>query len=463
VCHHLLGKVERKNVLATVERLEPAKAAAFLTGIIRFSADIEYVLLFLEKINQSSSSAETTAALFQGLQRIDFDKVSSAQMRRVLQLIAELFDDQHRPTLLLGMLESPSFRNAFDKSMPDLPEALSHLVVPLRAAQAVVLHGRPNTFDSETLSDGVNLLLSMESKTLLRLSTAMRDRLFHYGLQSCAAAHHGPHERLKMLWRNFAASDPKFAERGISLARHLIAADAEADARQLLKTLVHDHSDSGVPARWLAFLDAERLDRIVLLEQPAGQTDDLESGAWRAGIWLETMRPVYVQIARLDAIASHEETAGLMCELSIPGVASVLESGATNRGAPYFAVSNAGKPLDRALTENSGLELAPTLRVCHDAVGILNALAAVGVQLPDTDLRRFTFERSGALLLMDLAGAQRVDPDTQGGFHFDLARSMCTEVLNRSRRHIVPAAVRSVVSDSKNCAELARGLARSRG
>ena len=79
-------------------------------------------------------------------------------MRRVLQLMIEVFDEKERPALLLGMLESASFRDAFDKSIADLPEALSHLVLPLRAAQAVILHGKPNTLDSETLGDGVNLL-----------------------------------------------------------------------------------------------------------------------------------------------------------------------------------------------------------------------------------------------------------------------------------------------------------------
>ena len=463
VCHHLLGKVERKNVLATAERLEPAKAASFLAGVIQFSSDIEYVLLFLEKVNQSSSSAEATAALFQGFQRIEFDKVSSAQMRRVLQLIIELFDEKKRPALLLGMLESPSFRDAFDKSMADLPEALSDLVVPLRAAQAVVLHGKPNTFHSKPLREGVNLLLGMESNILLRLSVAARDRLFHFGLQSCAAPDHRSHDRLKMLWRNFAGSDPKYAERGISLARHLIAANAETEARQLLEALVGRHPGSGVPARWIAFLDTERLDRIVLLEQSSDRGDVLGRGVRRAGIWLETMHPIWVQIAHLDAIASHEETARLMCELTVPGVVSVLESGTTNQGEPYFVVANSGKPLEVALKENAGLELAPTLRVCHEAVGILNALAAVGAQLPDTHLGRFTLEHSGALQLTDLAGASRVEPDARGGFHFELARSICNEVLDLSRRNIVPATVRSVVSDAKSCAELARGLARSRG
>lgn len=462
VCHHLLAKVERKNVLAAVERLEPARAAKLLAGVIRFSSDIEYVLLFLEKIKRSSSPAEATAALFQGLQRIEFDKVSSAQMRRVLQLMTELFDEKERPALLLGMLESASFRDAFDKSTADLPDALSHLVLPLRAAQAVILHGEPNTFDSKTLSDGVNLLLELDSKILLRHSAEMRQRLFHFGIQSCSAPQHRLHDRLKMLLRHFPSDDPKRGERGIALARHFIAANSDAAARQILQTLAQENPDFGIPALWLEFLDAERLDRIVLLEQPSDRMDVLGRHARRAGIWLESMRPVWVQIASSDAFTSHEETLGLMSEIAVPGVASVLESGTTKQGEPYFVVANSGKSLDQALTEETGLELGPALRVCYEAVGLLNALAAVGVRLPDVDPGRFMLEPSGALALTDLAGAGRVDPDTRGGFHFELARSFCTDVLGRVRRRIVGAELKSVVSDSKSCAELARGLARSR-
>jgi hypothetical protein len=462
VCRHLLGKVERSNVLAAAERLEPARAAKLLAGIIGFSSNIEYVLLFLEKIKQSYSPADATAALSLSLQRIEFDTVSSAQMRRVLQLMVELFDEKERPSLLLGMLESTSFRDAFDKSMADLPEPLSHLVLPLRAVQAVILRGKPNAFDSETLGDGVKLLLDLDSKILLRHSAEMRQRLFHFGLQSCSAPDHRLHDRLKMLLRHFPTSDPKSGERGIALAGHLIATNSEADARQLLQNLARANPDFDIPTRWLEFLDAERLDRIALLEQPSDRVDALGQHTRRAGIWLETMRPVWVQIARLDEIASHEETVRLIGELAVPGVASLLESGTTKADEPYFVVANAGEPLDRALTENAGLELSPALRVCHEAVGLLNALAAVGVQLPDVNLARFTLERSGALLLTDLAGARRVDPDVRGAFNFELARSFCTDVLDRARRCIVPAEVRLVVSDSKSFAELARGLARNR-
>lgn len=460
VCRHLLGKVEKSKVLAAAERLEPARAARLLAGIIGFSSNIEYVLLFLEKIKLSSSPEDATAALSQGLRSIEFDTVSNAQMRRVLQLIVELFGEKERPALLLGMLESTSFRAAFDKSMVDLPDALSHLVLPLRAAQAVILRGDPNTFDSETLRDGVNLLLDLDSKILLRHGAEMRQRLFHFGLQSCVGPGHRLHDRLKMLLRNFSASDSHRGARGIALARHLIAAGSEGDAKQILQNLAHADPNFDVPSRWLEYLEAERLDRFVLLEQPSDQMDSLGQNPRRAGIWLETMRPVWVQVAHSEGIASHEESVALLSQLAVPGVVTVLGSGTTKAGEPYFVVANVGESLDRALTENAGLDLVEGLRVCHEVVCLLNALAAVGIQLPDVKLSRFSRGPSGDLLLTDVAGAKRVDPDAAGGFNLELARSCCIEVFDRARRYIVPDALRTMVSGANSCAELARGLAR---
>jgi hypothetical protein len=286
VCQHLLGKVERGAVLSASERLEPAKAAKLLAGIIRFSADIEYVLLFLEKIKLSSPPGEATAALSQGLQRIDFDKVSATQMRRVLNLSCELFAERERPTLLLGMLESRSFRDAFDRSISGLPESLSHLVLPLRAAQAVVLHGKKNPFDSATLEEGVHLLMDVGDRILLRHALEVRQRLFRFGLQA---------------------------------------------ARRILQELTREFPDFPVPASWLRLLDGHRLDRVALLDEPGGLTDVLGHHVRRAGVCLETMRPVQVQLADPEHAETHEAAERLLRELCIPGVAPLLASG--SRGA----------------------------------------------------------------------------------------------------------------------------------
>lgn len=459
VCQHLLGKVERGSVLSASERLAPAQAAALLAGIIRFSADIEYVLLFLEKIKLSSPPSEATAALSQGLQRIDFDKASAGQMRRVLDLLTELFDESERPALLLGMLESRSFRDAFDRSISGLPESLSHLVLPLRAAQAVVLHGRQNPFDSATLRQGVQLLLDARDRILLRHAPEVRQRLFRFGLQACCAPDHRLHRSLRVLLTSFPASDRGKAKRALSLARHLMGADEEAGARKVLEELTREAPDHPVSATWLRLLDGERLDRVALLDEPTGLKDALEQHPRRAGICLETMRPVWIQPADPEHLETHEAAARLLRELCITGVAPLLASGTAPNGGPYFVVPRSGAALASALTERTTLGRA--LRLCLDGIQILAALATAGVQLPEAGLRRFACQAKGALLLTDVAGARRVGADAAGAAHLELAREFSRSVLDEARDYIAPMDVVDAIQSARSCAELARVFTRS--
>jgi hypothetical protein len=459
VCQHLLGKVERGAVLSAAERLAPAAAAKLLAGVIRFSADIEYVLLFLEKIKLSSSPAEATAALSQGLQRIEFDKVSAAQMRRVLNLFTELFDERQRPGLILGMLESRSFRHAFDSSISDLPDALAHLVLPLRAAQAVILHGKTNPFDSEAFREGLHLLLDLEDKILLRHSLEVRRRLLSFGLQACCAPDHRLHGRLRMLLTSIPTSDRHKAEFALALARHFMASEQEAEARKLLQVLVGEYPDLPAPARWQGLLDAERLADIALFDEPAGLKDALGHHARRAGTDLRTSRAVWVQIGNPEHADSHETAAQLLRELCIPGVAPLLASGTTPVGEPYFAVAGSGQVLETGILGN--LAAGDALELCRAAVEVLAALATAGVQLPDTSLPRFTLETRGALLLTDLAGARRVEVEAAASAHLKLAQELCQFVLSNARRYIAPREVVEAVSAARSCAELARAFART--
>ena len=446
-------------MLSASERLEPAAAARLLAGIIRFSAEIEYVLLFLEKIKLSSSPAEATAALSQGLQRIDFDKVSAGQMRRVLGLLTELFDEQERPSLLMGMLESQSFRDAFDSSIPELPESLAHLVLPLRAAQMVVVHGRPSPFDSETLRDGVHLLLGFGDKILLRQTLEVRTRLFDFGLQACAAPDHRLHRGLRMLLNSLPRSDRSKASHGLSLARHFMAAGEQAGARKILEDLATEHPDLPTPASWLQLMDSEWLDRLALLEEPIGSTDVLGQHSRRAGVCLETMRPVWVQLADPQHTATHEAAAQLLGELCIPGVSTLLASGTAPTGESYFVVARSGRELEPLLAD--GVPLADALRIAIEGVQVLAALAAAGLALPDARVERFVSEKNGALLLTDIAGARRVEARTAEAAHMELARAFCRSVLDQARGYIAPLDVIEAIPAARSCADLARVLARS--
>src|SRR5690606_21814056 len=88
------------------------------------------------------------------------------------------------PLMLLGLLESAAFRQAFDASVAELPEALARLVVPLRAAQAVVLHGKPNRFGAEALERGLRLLLEADADAFGRRGPVVRRRLFALAIES---------------------------------------------------------------------------------------------------------------------------------------------------------------------------------------------------------------------------------------------------------------------------------------
>ena len=459
VCQHLLGKVERGAVLSASERLAPAESAKLLAGIIRFSADIEYVLLFLEKIKLSSPPAEATAALSQGLQRIDFSKASATQMRRVLNLLTELFEERERPALLLGMLESRSFRDAFDRSISGLPESLAHLVLPLRAAQAVVLHRKDNPFDSATLCEGVHLLMDVSDRMLLRHALEVRQRLFNLGLQACCTPDHRLHRSLRALLTSFPSSDRGKPERGLALARHFLGADQEPGARKILQALTSEFPALSVSAAWLRLLDGERLDRLALLDEPAGLTDALGHDPRRAGIWLETMHPVWIQLADPAHAETHEALLCLLRELCIPGVVPLLASGTTPNGEPYFVVANSGQALESVLAE--GLGRWEALRLCLDGIQVLAALATAGVQLPDAAARRFTRETNGALLLTDLAGARSVETEVAGAVHLELARELCRYVLGEARDYVAAMDVIEAISAARSCAELARAFAYS--
>lgn len=463
VCQHLLAKVERGAVIAAVGKLEPVAGARLLAGVIRFSSEIEYVLLFLEKIRLSTSPDEATAALSQGLKRIDFSEVSSAQMRRVLGLLADLFDESQRPQLLLGLLESRSFRDAIDGSIADLPEALASLVAPLRAAQAVILHGKSNVFEADVLREGVHRLLEADDRDLLRHPPEARRRLFLSGIQICHAPEHASHRGLKALLSSFRSSPERHAELGIALVRHFLLARDESEARDLLKSLAAEHPESPLAGRWLEILDAPRIDRFALSKAPDPEGQAPGRRRRIPAVWIDTMREVSLQIGVEEHADGVRAAADLQGGIRIPGVAPVIASGTTPDGAPYCAVTRPGPDLRRSLSRKGGLALEQAMSVCWEATSILWALAAAGIELSDANSRRFDLEPGGRLWLVDLCGGRSREAEAAERAHLELARGLCRYVLDRARRYIPPREVREAMERSSSCVELARAFERRPG
>lgn len=461
VCQHLLGKVSRSSVLSAAARLEPVRAAKLLAGVIRFSDEIEYILLFLEKVQLTSSQAEAVAALAQGLQRIDFNKVSASQMRRVLHLIGELFDARQRPRLLLGMLEGPGFREAFDSSLDGMPESLAELFLPLRAVQETVLRGMPNRFEAEALRAGVHLLLDSGEHALRALPEAVRKRLFEKGVEACRDPDHGLHRGLEVLLSNFRRSDRSFGELAMRLIRHLLASRREEEARKLLNVLVVEQPRFHLPGRWLERLDRPRIDRFAIEEAPEPLSDVMGHHRRYAGFAVDTMKPVWLQVADVDHVETHETAARLFGELCLSGVAPLLAQGATPEGAPYFAVPRPGPLLSESLEHEGGLSQVEAIAACRGAILILSALQMAGVEIGDANPGRFARDASGGLLLVDLTGGSPVPRGSAAPSALALAREFCLDMLGGARRYLPPQSLREGIASASTFPELFRVFASS--
>ena len=462
-CLHLLGKVDRSSVISACARLEPAAAAKLLTGIVLFSSDIEYVLLLLEKFQLSAPPEDATAALAQGLERIDFDAVSSGQMRRVLSLIVELFGEHERPELLLGLLESRSFRNAFDKAIEGLPEPLAALVVPLRAAQAVILHGKPNRYASRDLARGVGFLLSGSAASLRRRPSRVNQRLATYGMQACGGADHPYHRQLETLVLDgFSKRERLRGKLGLTLARHLLADGYDGAATRILKELVRDHPDFDDPKRWLARVQhPARIGRFAPEDTAPARQDALSHHERRPGFWLATMQPAWVQVGREAHVDTMTGAAQVLSAVSIPNLVPLLDSGTMDEGDPYFVTPNPGRPLDAVLGESRGVDLGEAIRLCLEGAVLLSALAAVGVAMHDADPARFALGAGGAVWLVDVSGAVQGSAESAGTANLGVARDFCSRVLSNSTRFLVPGDLTASIESAGSCHELVRTLARS--
>lgn len=464
VCQHLLAKVDRASVVSACERMDDATGLRLLVGVIRFSADIEYVLLLLEKIKLTSSSADATTALSQGLERIDFDQVTSGQMRRVLGLVVELFDERERPMLLLGLLESPSFRGAFDKSIPDLPDTLSRIVVPLRAVQAVVLHGQRNTLDPVHLREGVRMLLRGDERNLLRRSVDVRRRLFDFGLQVCTGDH-VHHRSLRQLLESLPQPDKRHSTAAINLTRHLLAAHEDHDAARLLVDLAQGYPDFHLPKRWLEILESERLGRYAFANAGSERVDALGHARWQRATWLDRMSPVHLQIAESAHVEEFKAMAYVLAEIGVAGVIPVLASGVNEAGEPYLVVPDWGPALDHTLAHKDGLSLADSIRMAQLATGILSDLASASVLLPDAAPSRFAFDPHGTLWLVDASGASRADTRAEtrdlADVHFTRAKALCRAIFASARSYIPPQDLLDEIDEARHAGELMRRLAGS--
>jgi hypothetical protein len=425
VCLHLLGKIDRALVTATLARVPDAgRRTRILAGVVRFSRDVAVLIQYLECLGESASRGEAAATLIAALPELDYAAVSAAQMRRVLELIAVLLPEAERPMLVLSLLRSSTFLAAFDHASEALPEALASLFAPMRAVFAAAFahahEERPSAPDQ--LARGVRLLLAGPAVHLGHLPEETRARLVAAALELA-----DPGEAIDRGAAALLGTLPKDGRRYSQLAtqrvRQLLAAGGDAEAKVLLEELRQHHPDFKLPGRWLAALGSPRVGRVALLESPEG------SSLMRRGLWLEHQRQAWVILGPPAEASQFAEAAVLHGELTLGGVLPLLTSGTAPDGAPYLAVVMHGEPMPRALGQlrHETGRLPDCLR---SGVELIAGLALAGVTLPDADLRRFTLDREERLHLASLTGCRRVGVAAAGAESLATARALCEAVLH---------------------------------
>lgn len=460
VVQHLLAKVDRAHVFRAAERLDPSAATKLAEGVLRISPNIDYLLLYLECVRRSASQEQAVAALAEALERLDFTEVSPGQMRRVLDLVVELFDPRQLPHMLLGLLQGKAFRQAFDAAAKELPDALAALVVPLRAAQAVVLHDRPNPSDPGMLQRGVELLLSGDERALARYPRPARVRLVRLGAASTVLGEPRVARTLRALTEGLAEGGDEHAELASELGVRLVALGREEHAREVLSDLVKRHPDARGPRRFLQALDGPRLGRVALVGRGAHDYNRPdESGVRRAtGVHLDTTRAVTVMLASGEARAAQERLAELWSSFALPGLVPVLDVGTTSEGLHYLVIARAGERAAFILPRKQGLAADVALELAGEGVVLLAALASLGIRLPDADLRRFEIDDENRAWLADLSGAERADAHEAGTAHAELAKSLVQAVLAMPRA-LPPLGLLERVQASASVHDVARALA----
>ncbi|MEZ4222044.1 MAG: hypothetical protein R3B13_14010 [Polyangiaceae bacterium] len=423
VCQHLLSKVDRARVESVVPRLDPAARSRFLAGVVRLCPDVPYLLLYLESVKESASQADATAALTRALHHIDFSQISAAQMRRLLDLIAELFDERDRPQLLFGLLRSTSFRDAFDRSAEALPSALADSFVPLRAVHAVVLRGKRNPHDAAALAQGAAILLGARDTVLRSHGLEAKRRLLELGLSLRDHAEEVA-SGLATLAKSLPEEAHERSEAQLRVAGYLLSVNREAAARRLLERLRRDAPGFKRPQRWLDALSAPRFGRYAAIEQKG---ESRRGSRFVSAVSLRTQQLVWLCTGDAADAESFDALAPSREQMALPGVLPLLEVERTAEGVPYFVVPKRGRGAYECIKKD-GISAQDASTVCEDAVALLMALAQRGIELPDVRLDRFAID-SGRLWLRDWRGAAVTTPSDAAVVQLGHARELCGLVL----------------------------------
>lgn len=394
VCHHLLSKVDYATVQRAVEKLPTADRPRLVGGVLDFKPELAFLLLYLESLKEAGHG-EATRALEGALERIDYANVSEGQMRRVLDLIVELFPESRRGSLLLGLLANRSFQAAFDQSLAKLPAALSELVAPVRALQAVVLEGRPNPTNDAMLASGLELVLKDGLASFERRPPRTRARLVEVLCRKAPTLLDPHFGTVQRLLGAFDSASPERRQLELAVVRALLGLGRSERAARRLNELGRSFPNDAELAELDRILKAPRFGRFALLR--GGNNPPVEH--LNEGVELSNQRPVWLRVVTAQAKDRAASALALTRELPVYGVARVIAA-EESAERDVVALERRGE----ALVPGHALfrQRHTALDVARQLVGLYRALAASGRALPDAGSRRFEVVGTQALEALHL-------------------------------------------------------------
>jgi hypothetical protein len=459
LCKHLLAKVDRTMIDRALSRdpmsSDPVQRASFLAGIVRLDPDPDLLLRYLEALSQIAERREAAQAFSLTVDRLDFAKVSPKQTEQILSVIARTFEGHDRTRALFGLLENETFRGVLAKVLGGLDRELAEIFRPLAAAYDVLLgHAPADDEDDRVWSKGVTLLLQAPEGVLKSYPETVRAKIAELSIRGeieDAAAK----EATRRLISTLPARDPVYSGLRRARAEQLLAArDLEA-ARSLLNQLASVPDDAAWAKPRRAALEGKRLGPVTV-----GEKIDRES-SFHEAFWLDKTSFVLARIGPPSEAAKLSTEAKLHAELTVPGVAPVLQHGIGDEGTYFILIPRLGSPYRGVKKEASLLE---RLTLALEGVRLLASIAQSGVVVPDLAPSRFLWSPIG-LFLADLSGARAEDPARAAMSVGGAAIRWCGGALEGSDRSAIPAALRKMLRGSSASLrllmkELAEAIAR---
>ena len=457
-CRHLLSKIDRNTVLAALER-EPLKSDArarsiFLGGAAGICGDVRILLRFLETLTTSVSSEESTRTFALAVEHIDFEKISAAQMSRLLDVMQTAFAERDVSGALFGLLRNRGFRKSFDGCADELKPEIAARFVPLRAVHRAILVSdkkppRRTAKPDPALAQGLRLMLDTPPALLNAYPTQVRQKLLESALQLEADWVIG-HPGILTLLRSLSKNVDLFGKQGFKYAKLLMAVGEYEKTLTLLGELEKAQCPRREITKLMRWLQLPRVGPFALKSEKI-QTDC----GLQPAIWLDELLPVLVRIGKPNQLQRFAEEARLQAGVFLPGITSVLDYNDGDQGRPYVTIATDGPRLDTVINDQKNkLSCEDVLGLAMAGIRIFRALAFAKIALPDAAPDRFVIGRAGdpnTLRLADFDGARSVEENEAASSASSLSIEFCRSALafppfrgNKPRRDLPTGLTRAL-------------------